>query len=132
MNPQLAEALRLLAAGCEKLDGPLHIEVRHAGLRVILAVTTQDDEGVPAGPDLAAQIVAVLAASDSPLKGRAIAIRAGRQYTSYLRQKLADMREAGEIILTDEGYALPQAAGSSEGVRLMQPFRRAAAGKPCP
>lgn len=65
----------------------------------------------PGGPDapaadIASQILDVLGRADRPLKGRAIAARAGRPYSGQFRQKLSELKEAGDIRLTPEGYAL--------------------------
>jgi hypothetical protein len=113
MNAGVAEALRHLAALCEVLDGPLQVEVRHAGFRAVLTITTHDTESPQVGTDLAQQILDTMRLLDKPLKGRAIASRAGRQYTSHFRRILTDLREAGSIILTDEGYALPDVASQT-------------------
>ncbi|MGE3809175.1 MAG: hypothetical protein AB7K24_31305 [Gemmataceae bacterium] len=53
-------------------------------------------------------VVDVLRLAQQPLKGRAIAFRAGWRFSSHLRQVLARMVQAGVIASTPDGYSLPE------------------------
>jgi hypothetical protein len=57
--------------------------------------------------DVASQILAVLAEADRPLKGQAIASRAGRKFNSHFKQTLAQLKRDGEVVLVADGYTLP-------------------------
>jgi hypothetical protein len=67
----------------------------------------------PPGSDVASQILAVMAEADRPVKGRAIAGRAGRKFNSHFKQVLAPA-QAGA---TDRfhGRRLHPARGRSAG-----------------
>jgi len=57
--------------------------------------------------DVVSQILAVLAEADRPLKGQAIATRAGRKFNSHFKQVLAQLKRDGEVVLVADGYTLP-------------------------
>lgn len=56
--------------------------------------------------NIRSQIEKALQDSPVPLKGRAIARRVNRPFTSYFREVLADMRDRGRLILAGGGYWL--------------------------
>jgi hypothetical protein len=51
-----------------------------------------------------AAILSTLARAERPLKGGAIAARAGRRYHGYFRQCLSRLKRAGRIRLLADGY----------------------------
>lgn len=53
------------------------------------------------------RILDALAAAAGPLKGEAVARRAGKRYNGYFREVLAGMVRDGLLVRTDEGYRLP-------------------------
>ncbi len=51
-------------------------------------------------------IVSVLKEADRPLKGEAVARRAGKNYTGHFRAALARLRERGIVLMLEAGYWL--------------------------
>jgi hypothetical protein len=85
----------------------LTVHFTNGTLKLVLPHVTLQATAEPAGGDVASQILAVLAEADRPLKGQAIAARAGRKFNSHFKQVLAQLKRDGEVVLVADGYTLP-------------------------
>lgn len=59
-------------------------------------------------------IVATLDKADRPLKGEAVARRAGKNYTGHFRTVLRQLKDRKIVLLLDEGYWLAENASQEE------------------
>src|SRR5205814_766494 len=101
--------LAALAAAGEPLDVALLLN----GSQVRLTVAGQNAQAdcqvhVPLSPTMK-RIVEVLRAADRPLKGGAVAARAGKNYCGYFRTALTECVRRGVALLLDDGYWLADA-----------------------
>ena len=85
----------------------LTVHFTNGTLKLVLPHVTLQATAEPAGGDVASQILDVLAEADRPLKGQAIATRAGRKFNSHFKQVLAQLKRDGEVVLVADGYTLP-------------------------
>ena len=65
-------------------------------------------EAPPVQPEIARGILDVLRAAEKPLKGRTVAGRCKREFTSHFRTILSGLVKSGQVVLLPGGYWLAE------------------------
>jgi hypothetical protein len=77
-------------------------------LRLRLPEVTLQAPAEQSGSDIGNRILAVLGEADRPLKAQAVANRAGAKFNSHFKQILTRLKREGQIVLTPDGYSIPE------------------------
>jgi hypothetical protein len=100
----IAQLLAMLAAQEDRPVLFLHVVYSDGGFD-LLSVPKRPPR---AQSDTEEAIVAVLRRAEGPLKGSAIARRAGRKYNGHFRERLSRLTADGTLERDEDGYFLPE------------------------
>lgn len=118
VEPDLAPSLMALLSRLADAGEPMVMSLSRGGVLAevrVAMVEGQEEEEIEAAPrprgddgpaTAVAAIVAVMETAEKPLKGSAIARRADRKYNPHFRRTLGQMRRAGILRATPDGYWL--------------------------